>query len=69
MYFKSVYRFSVEDAIKNGRIVYCLDRDERSVHKMNSLSYDDALAVLDEASRDHTNRFDFWFEEEEEKNA
>lgn len=69
MYFKSVYRFSVEDAIKNGRIVYLLDRDERKVYKMNDLSFDDALKVLDEASNDHTNRFDFWFEEEEEKNA
>lgn len=64
MKFKTVYRFLVSDEIKEGKTVYCLDKANRCVLTMNSLSFDDAIKILDEAEERHYS-YEFWKEVEE----
>jgi hypothetical protein len=64
MDFKTIYHFTVMDEIRKGNTVYCLDKANRCVLTMNSLSFDDAIKILDEAEERHYS-YEFWKEVEE----
>jgi hypothetical protein len=69
MSYKSVYRFLVFDEIKRGETVYCLDKEMKTVHNINDMSVEAAIALLNIADVDSV-RFEFWEDvKEESKNA
>ena len=64
MNYKKVYDFNVLDEVEKGAEVYCLDRREKEVHKMNDLTFEYALSLIRDAKEDD-NRYEFWKEEKD----
>ena len=64
MKYRSMYHFEVIDEVKEGNMVYCLDRKNRIVLTINYLPLEDALLVIRDA-KDDDERFEFWKETKE----
>lgn len=64
MKYTTVYNFCALDEIKRGAVVYVLDKREKEVIFLNSMSVDYALRTIAEAEND-SNRFVFWKEARE----
>lgn len=65
MKFRTVYCFSVIDEVERGEEVYCLDKREKEVSKMNDLNLEYALRLINDAKEDN-DRYEFWREEKED---
>lgn len=61
MIYKTVYCFSVMDEVEKGEEVYCLDKREKEVSKMNDLTFEYALSLISDAKEDN-DRYEFWKE-------
>lgn len=61
MIYKTVYCFSVMDEVDKGVEVYCLDKREKEVLKINDLNFEYALSVIRDA-KDDDERYEFWKE-------
>lgn len=64
--FENVYSWSVIDEIKNGRLVYCLDREEQKVFCVNDIPVENYVAILKYCREEDTNRYLFWYENHNE---
>ena len=65
MKYKSVYNCWLFDEVKNGNMVYALDRKFKKVVLVNDLTVDQLVAVMHSADEEPT-RYEFWYEETEE---
>lgn len=65
MNYKTVYCFSVIDEVERGKEVYCLDKREKEISKMNDLNLEYALRLINDAKEDD-DRYEFWREEKED---
>lgn len=66
MKYKSVSSYWLFDEIKNGKIVFALDRGLKKVSLVNDLTADILVAVMNSAEAEPT-RYEFWYEETEEE--
>ena len=60
MQYKTIYYFMVEDEIKKGEDVYCLDKQEKDVLHVNQLNYEYAIKLINDAK--DNDRYEFWKE-------
>ena len=63
MKYKTIYDFMVEDEIVKGKLVYCLDKKDRTVFQVNDIPYMSALELLRDAKDNE--RYMFWAEDYE----
>lgn len=63
--YESIYSFYILDKIKEGKTVYCLDRELKICGVINNFTVEDFNTILRQAEEEPT-RFDFWIEIEEE---
>ena len=66
MKYISVYSCWLFDEIKDGKIVFALDRGLKKVSLVNDLTADMLVAVMNSAEAEPT-RYEFWYEQKEEK--
>ena len=64
MKYITVYHFSAMDEVKQGNVVYLLDKKAKRVERFNDIAFEDALNILTEA-RVNDDRFVFWKEEKD----
>lgn len=62
---KSIYSFNVMDEIRQGKIVFGVDRYDLECFEINELSVNKLATILEQATT-NKDRFDFWILEEEE---
>ncbi len=67
MRFKSIYSFEVIKKIEELKTVYILDRQNREIYNANDLTAGVLVLILENSRTDKNNRYDFWIEEETEK--
>ena len=60
--YKSIYGWEVLEKIREGKKVYVLDREDKSVVCVNDVSVKD-LAQIEIYGKESKNRFEFWIEE------
>jgi hypothetical protein len=68
MKYVSVYSYWLFEEIKKGKKVYALDRRLKKVSLVNDLTADQLIAVMHSAEEE-SDRYEFWYEEEETENA
>lgn len=68
MKYHSIFAHWAFDEIKEGKKVYALDRQTKTVAVVNEMTVDTATALLKSAS-ENSDRYEFWVEEEETENA
>lgn len=69
MKYRSFSAYWVMDEVKNGKVVYVLDKKRKTVEVVNEMAFETATTLLKSAS-ENSDRYEFWVEEEEEtKNA
>lgn len=66
MKYISVSSYWLFDEIKNGKIVFALDRGLKKVSLVNDLTADMLVAVMNSADKEPT-RYEFWYEVTEEE--
>lgn len=66
MRYRSVSSYWVFDEIKSGKTIYVLDRKTLVVCSVNGLSVNELIEVMANAEKE-SSRYEFWYEEEEEK--
>lgn len=66
MKYISVSPYWVFDEIGNGRTIYCFAKDIKVAFTLNSIDVGTAVAIVKDAKA-HTDKYDFWYEEKEEK--
>lgn len=57
----NIYSFEVIEAIKQGKVVYCCDKIAAEVVKVNNLTVDEAVHVL---NNDCYERYECWYVED-----
>lgn len=60
MKYKIIYSFEVFDKIGEGKQVYVLDRQNKSVTLINEMDANSAVKIV---YTEKSNRFEFWIEE------
>ncbi len=66
MKYTIVYPWMVIDEIRDGKKIFVLDRKLKNISYVNDASIEDVLRATSETERD---RYEFWYEEEENENA
>ena len=67
MKYISISHIWVIDEIRAGKTIYALDRAEETIDVVNEMSVCDAVSLIKDAEK-HSDRFDFWYKEENEVN-
>ena len=57
----NIYSFEVIEAIKQGKVVYCCDKVAAEVGKVNNMTVDEAVTLLNDDCQD---RYEFWHVED-----
>lgn len=57
----NIYSFEVIEAIKQGKVVYCCDKVAAEVGKVNNMTVDEAVTLLNDDCQD---RYEFWYVED-----
>ena len=65
--FKGIYYFEAFNNLKEGKKVSVCDRQIQSCDTLNEMTVDEAIALINDAE-EHKDRYNFWIEEETEKN-
>lgn len=58
----------VVEEIEKGRTVYFADKKDKEVYALNDFDFATGVETLKDA-KDHIDRYDFWYEEEEVENG
>ena len=64
MKFVGVYGYWLFDEIKDGKVVFALDRKLKKIVLVNDMTADQLVAVMNSAEAEPT-RYEFWYEETE----
>ena len=56
--YKKVYYFNVLDELKNGETVYVIDKEDKTISKVNTMVAEDLITLLDYPHDD--DRFEFY---------
>lgn len=64
MKYRSVSSYWLFDEIKNGKMVFALDRKFKKVVLVNDMTADQLVAVMNSAEAEPS-RYEFWYEESE----
>lgn len=59
--YKSVYYWDIIDRIKEGKLVYLLDKEEQTVYCVNDISVDKYAEILN-LCKEKSERFESWIE-------
>ena len=59
--YKSVYHWDVIDRIKEGKLVYLLDKEEQKIFCVNDMLVDKFVEILN-LCKENSERFEFWIE-------
>lgn len=65
MKFRDVYSFLAIDEVKDGKTVFVLDKEMRTVAVVNDMKVGEAVSLI-QSTDNFPGRFEFWVEEEEE---
>lgn len=68
MKFINAYSHWLFEDVKNGKVVYALDRKLKKIVVVNELTVDRLVAVMNSAEAE-PNRYEFWYEEAEESDV
>ena len=60
MKYVEVYPWRVSEAVAEGKTVYVLDKERRTVHVVNNAPFGDVVKALDS---EYKGRFMYWYEE------
>lgn len=66
MKFRDIYSFLAIEEIKDGKTVFVLDKEMKTVEAVNDMTVDEAVSLIQSADN-FPGRFEFWVEEEEEE--
>lgn len=67
MEYKTIYYFEVYGKIKEGKNVYCLDRESKVIEFLNELTVEDFVSIINNAEREENkSTYEFWVEEAKE---
>ena len=67
MKYTTVYPWMVIDEIRQGKKIFVLDRKLKSISIVNDASIEDVVRAIDSADTER-DRYEFWYEEEENEN-
>ena len=59
--FDTVYPWNIIDKIKEGKLVYCLDKEEQRIFCVNDMPVENYVAILEKCNAEET-RYTFWLE-------
>lgn len=65
MQYTTVYPWMVIDEIRQGKKIFVLDRKLKNISYVNDASIEDVLRATSETEKD---RYEFWYEEEDNEN-
>ena len=67
MTYKTIFYFEAYGKVKEGKNVYCLDRQDKTVEHLNEMWVGDFVSILKRAEEHkNENRYEFWVEEAKE---
>ena len=65
MRYVSVSPYWVFDEIARRRVIFVADKSDKQIEFVNDMSVDEAVTLIEDA-KDHTDRYEFWYEEKDE---
>ena len=66
MKYSNVYSCWLFDEVKSGKEVYALDKRVNEVYLINKMPVEQLVAIMHSAEQE-SSRYEFWYEETEEK--
>ena len=63
--YRNILRFEIEEEVKKGNIVYCIDKKNQTVEPINGMCAEGYIKMLNHDNSD--NRYEFYVVEESEE--
>ena len=58
--FRGIYEFNVIDEIKNGKLVYLIDKKTRTITCVNNIGVSDCLNEIENVKNDNIGRYEVY---------